>query len=582
MTLMNADTETYVVLTGSSNMTGFVRKVALVLFALAPAVASRLAADDDSKSDPLAAADKALAKMNVKPTDSPQAGRSHYRNNVAPSANLPTEWDVKTGKNVKWSAKLGSVTYATPVIANGKVYAGTNNHGAYLKRFSANVDLSVLLCFDEGTGKFLWQHSNEKAPYEPSQVKDVGICSSPYVEGNRLWYVTNRNEIVCLDTEGFLDGENDGPFKDEPNENKDEADVIWKFDMIAKLDALPHDQSFCSVTALGDTLFVCTSNGVDAKHKEVDHPDAASFVAMNKSTGAVLWTDKSPGANIMHGQWSAPACGVLGGVEQVIFSGGDGWLYSFDSRGEKGKSKLLWKFDCNPKTSKWALQRGTRNPIVATPVIDGGRVFVAVGDDPDLGEGIGHLWCIDPTKRGDVSPTQVFNKKSPKAVVPHKRLQACEPDKGDFERDNPNSAKVWLYDGGNPPKPEETMHRTLSSASIKDNLLFITDEIGIVHCLDATTGKAHWTHDMLTSSWSTPVIVGENVYVGNLDGGIVIFKLSAEKEVVGEMSLDIPIETTPAVANGRLFVATFNTLFVIEEGASTKPAGKGAGAAEGE
>ena len=74
-------------------------------------------------------------------------------------------------------------------------------------------------------------------------------------------------------------------------------------------------------TAIGDTLLVATSNGVDEAHKGVVHPDAASFVAMNKTTGAVLWTDKSPGKNIMHGQWSSPACGVLGGVEQAIFAG---------------------------------------------------------------------------------------------------------------------------------------------------------------------------------------------------------------------------------------------------------------------
>ncbi len=48
---------------------------------------------------------------------------------------------------------------------------------------------------------------------------------------------------------------------------------------------------------------------------------------------------------------------------------------------------------------------GTRNNIIATPVIYDGLVYVAVGQDPEHGEGIGHLWCIDPTKRGDVSPT---------------------------------------------------------------------------------------------------------------------------------------------------------------------------------
>jgi outer membrane protein assembly factor BamB len=547
------------------------------LVALALAAVSILRAADDTPSDPLAQAASALAKMNVKPGDSPQSGRSQYRNNVSPAKDIPTQWDVKSGQNVKWSAKLGSLTYCTPVIANGKVFVGTNNDAEYVKRYPRKVDLGVMLCFEEQTGRFLWQHSSEKLQNShANDVAQVGICSSPYVEGNRLWYVTNRDEIVCLDTEGFHDGENDGPFKEEPNENKDEADVVWKFDMIGQLGAFPHDQSFCSVTALGDVLFVSTSNGVDELHKGVVHPEAPSFVAMNKTTGKVLWTDASPGANIMHGQWSSPVCGVLGGVEQVIFAGGDGWLYSFDPQGAGGKSKLLWKFDCNLKKSKYTANRATRNPIIATPVIFNGHVYSALGNDPDLGEGNGHLWCIDPTQRGDVSPELVFNKKDPEKPIAYKRLQACEPDKGDFEQPNENSALVWRYDGENVKSTEQTMHLTLSSATMNDSLLFITDTIGLVHCLDADTGKAHWTHDMLAGTWSTPLIAGENVYIANQDGSMFVFKLSKEKELVSELSLEMPIDSTPVVANDVLFVATRNMLYAICEGASpTANAGAG-------
>src|SRR5258708_5328644 len=235
---------------------------------LALSAAALLPAADDSKYDPIAEAAKALAPMDVKPGDSPQMGLSHYRNNVSPAKNIPTEWDVKSGKNIKWSAKLGSQTYASPVVANGKVFIGTNNSAGYLKRYPSKTDLGVLLCFDEQTGKFLWQHSSEKLP--TGRVNDweyLGVCSSAYVEGNRVWYVTNRDEIVCLDTEGFLDNENDGPFKEEPNQNKDEADIVWKIDMMSKLGASPHNACSCSVTAIGDVLFVSTSNGVDEAHR---------------------------------------------------------------------------------------------------------------------------------------------------------------------------------------------------------------------------------------------------------------------------------------------------------------------------
>ena len=132
--------------------------------------------------------------------------------------------------------------------------------------------------------------------------------------------------------------------------NKDEADVIWVFDMMKELGVSQHNMCSCSLTGAGDVLFVCTSNGVDVEHNYIPAPDAPSFFAMDKNTEKVLWTDNSPGLNILHGQWSSPAYAVLGGVPQVIFGGGDGWLYSFDPEGDgKGNAKLLWKFDCNPK-----------------------------------------------------------------------------------------------------------------------------------------------------------------------------------------------------------------------------------------
>jgi outer membrane protein assembly factor BamB len=289
------------------------------------------------------------------------------RNNVSDATNLPTEWTIEidpaTGKfvpekseNIKWAAPLGSQTYGNTVAANGKVYVGSNNGNGYLKRYPATVDLGVLLCFDEKDGKFLWQDSSEKLP--TGRVHDwplMGICCSPLVEGDRVWYISSRGEVKCLDTEGFLDGENDGPFKDEKFTDKDEADIVWSFNMMKQLGISQHNMCSCSVTTAGDYLFVNTSNGVDEGHINLPSPSAPTFLVMNKNTGEVLWTDNSPGNNVLHGQWSSPAYAVMGDVPQVIFGGGDGWVYSFDARGDNGKPKLLWKFDANPKESKYVL-----------------------------------------------------------------------------------------------------------------------------------------------------------------------------------------------------------------------------------
>ena len=538
-----------------------------------------------------------LLAANATPTlNWPQWGGDAAHNNTPVGENIPTEWetgsfDYKTGewdptdaKNIKWVARLGSQSYGNAVISDGKIYVGTNNSGGWLDRYPSKVDLGCLLCFELETGNFLWQHSSEKLP--SGRVHDwplQGICCAPLVEGNRLWFVTSRGEVRCLDTEGFYDNENDGPHSGEEFTEKEEADVVWVYDMMKELGISQHNMCSCSVIAAGDILFVNTSNGVDVEHNYIPAPDAPSFFAMDKNTGKVLWTDGSPAKNILHGQWSSPTYGVLNGQPQVIFAGGDGWVYSFDPQGdEEGKAKLLWKFDANPKTSVWELGgRGTRNNIIATPVIYQEKVYVAVGQDPEHGEGVGHLWCIDPTKRGDVSAELAFNAEAPNQVIPHKRVQAVVAEAGDLVRPNSNSAAVWHYsefdqnDDGEIDF-EETMHRSCGTVAIRDDILYIADFSGLFHCLDAQTGAVHWTHDLLAAAWGSPLIVEDKVYIGDEDGEMAIFRHSADSKVAKQIVDDEPepyygtrdmgssVYSTPIIADNVLYISNRAHLFAIE------------------
>ena len=172
------------------------------------------------------------------------------------------------------------------------------------------------------------------------------------------------------------------------------------------------------------------------------------MVVLDQDTGEVLWTNKSPDLAILHGQWSSPTYSVLGGQPQVIFAGGDGWVYSFDPKGDGKKgAKELWRFDANPKEAKWILGgRGTRNNIIATPVVYDGMVYAAVGQDPEHGEGMGHLWCINPKLRGDVSPTIAIGKDGkPIPFKNRRRLQVVIKGMGESVRKNPNTAELWHY-----------------------------------------------------------------------------------------------------------------------------------------
>src|SRR6188474_3857134 len=329
--------------------------------------------------------------------DWPMWGGTADRNMVSNMKGLPVSWDVKSKKNVKWVAQLGSQTYGNVVVSGGMVFVGTNNEGVRDPKVTG--DKGVLMAFRESDGQFMWQMVHDKLA--AGRVNDwpyQGVASSPFVEGDRVYYVSNRAELMCLDTEGFRDKENDGPVTDEKLTGETNADIVWKFDMIEEVGSLPHNLANSSPVSYGDLVYVSTSNGQDESHVNIPSPKAPAIIAVNKKTGKLAWEDNSVFDKILHGQWSSAAVGKIGDVNQVVIGQGDGWVRGYDAL----TGKKLWEFDMNPKDSVWPK---TRNEVISTPVFYEGIVYIANGQDPEHGEGVGHLYAIDPTKRGDITTT---------------------------------------------------------------------------------------------------------------------------------------------------------------------------------
>ena len=558
---------------------------------------------EGSKSKPPAKFDatgeilRHVATRKVGLKDWPEWCGSPHRNNTPSGEDIPTKWDIKTGENVLWKVEHRRGNMTTPVIANGRVYVAGNNQSGAVPRHPKTQDLGCLRAHDTATGEFLWQATHPKlARGKDGAFRDwpmIGVCSPPTVEGERLWYVSNRGDVVCLDTEGFRDGENDGPIVDEVEHDLTDADFIWQVDLVKDFGIEPHLVSASAILCVGDRLFVITSNGVDASHMKIPNPNAPSFVCLDKHTGKVLWTDNSPGGNILAGCWSSPCAFEINGETQIVMPGGDGWLYSFTPVGDgQGQAKLLWKFDANPKESKFTLATGRseRNSILATPVFYDGLVYVGVGANPEHGEGSGRLWCLDPNKRGDVSSELAVDAKD--QPLPPRRVQAVVKENGERAVLNPNSAVVWCYTEGVRGKVgqlavEQTMHRTLGNVAIKNDLLFISDFAGVLHCLDAkptAPGKTvvHWTHDLFAAAWGTPLIVEDKVYIGDEDGDVAIFALSKTKQLIAELNCDHSIQTTPVVANDTLFINTVNQLIALKQGVMNGKLSKDVGTPLGE
>src|SRR5262249_43165361 len=225
--------------------------------------------------------------------------------------NMPTDWDVSNDKNILWSEFLGSKAYGGPIFSGGKIFIGTNNNRPRDK--DVKGDKGIIMCLRESDGKFQWQIVHDKlAGGRVNDWPEEGICSGPVVEGDRFYYVSNRSEVICA---SMQDGK--------PH---------WKLDMMKDLGTFTHNLSTCSPLIVGDVLYLITSNGVDEDHLRVPSPNAPSFLALNKKDGKVLWSSNLPGKNILHGQWSNPVYAEVNGQPQIIFPGGDGYIYSFDPR----------------------------------------------------------------------------------------------------------------------------------------------------------------------------------------------------------------------------------------------------------
>jgi len=465
-----------------------------------------------------AAVVRAESPRPVKKGDWPMWGGGPDRNMVSDEKGIPEKWDVKTGMNIKWKAPLGSQSYGNPVVAGGKVYVGTNNDGEF--RSHSKGDKGIILCFDEKTGKLLWQATHDKLP--TGMVNDwpeQGICSTACVDGDRVYYVSNRAEVVCADTEGFMDNENDGPFKEEKWKESQDADFVWLYDMIDELAVFPHNLATSSPLVVGDLVYVVTSNGVDEGHLNMPSPDAPAFIALDKKTGKLVWDKNYPKRKTLHGQWSSPSYGVIAGRPQVIFPGGDGWVYSLNPK----DGEILWKFDMNPKDSVWSLGgRGTKNNIIATPVIYDNKVYIAVGQDPEHGEGVGHLYAIDATKSGDIT----------------------------------ESGKVWHVGG-------DDFHRTISSVAADDGLVYASDLSGYLYCFDAKTGQKYWRYDTQAAIWGSPYAVDGKVMIGDEDGKVVVLQQGKTMKEIAVNDMGSSVYSTPVAANGTLFIANRRMLYAI-------------------
>jgi outer membrane protein assembly factor BamB len=443
--------------------------------------------------------------------------------------NIPATWDTteRLHHNIKWAARLGDFCSSGMLVANGRIFVGTNNTHPRDPRIKD--DKAILMCFREEDGEFLWQ-----AVHEPTCEKAAGLWqrkglrAPPIHEAGRLYYLAPSGEVVCASAE--------------------DGTPVWRFNFVKELGVHPRfgdcpgEVGGTTPLIVGDFLYVNTGNGRNDEGK-LPAPDAPSFVALNKKTGRVIWQSNAPGADVLQGQWSSPVFAEARGRPQVIFGGGDGWLYAFEPK----TGELIWKFDGNPRNTVFKPNGGgTRNHFVASPMISNDRLYAGTGLDPCSGSGVAHLWCLDLRKTGDLSPERLVDG---------------------ITAPNPNAGVVWSLGGPIAPPAAKgrdiAFGRTISTCIVHEGLVYAAEMDGYLHCLDAANGHRYWTHDLRAQVFASPYWVDGKVYLGTEDGDMYVFAHGKEKRLLGTVEMDNPIRAAPTAANGVLYVLTRTHLYAI-------------------
>jgi outer membrane protein assembly factor BamB len=486
----------------------------------------------------------AVSAAAVLAGDQPQWGQAWTRNMVSDETGLVEDFDLQTGRNVKWVVTLGSETWGTPTVSQGRVFLGTNNDPPRDPRHKG--DRSLLLCLDEKDGSLQWQLVVPKlGPDIYLDWPKAGVVSPATVEGNRVYVVTNRGEAVCLDIEGQRNG-NDGPYVDEgrhmvpdPNEPLEvtaiDADIIWLYDIPNQAGTWPHDGAHASILIDGDFLYVNTSNGVDNTHAKIRRPEGPSLIVLDKKTGRLLARDNEGiGPRIFHSTWSSPAMGVVNGRKQIFFCGGDGVVYAFEpltAAPPEGKVEMLqrvWRFDPDPTGPKENVSQYLRNREVSPsnvksmPVLHDNRLYITVGGDIWWGKDQAWLKCLDATKTGDVT----------------------------------GSASIWSYD---------LKDHCCSTPAVHEGLVYVADCGRLIHCVDAGTGKVCWTQETKGDIWASTLIADGKLYVGTNRRDFWILAAGREKKVLSTVQMDSAVSSTVAAANGVVYVTTMRKLYALKK-----------------
>jgi len=221
---------------------------------------------------------------------------------------------------------------------------------------------------------------------------------------------------------------------------------------------------------------------------------------------------------------------------------GKSFAYSIDPK----TGDILWKTPREVSgswTTPIVVNTGKRDELIAS-----GNPWVVAYDPTDGRE----LWR-SKVLSGDVAPVPAYSDGVVFTVTEYSQLAATRTGgSGDVTENN----VLWTWDEYLPD---------VASPVTDGRRLLVPTGYGTVTCLEIGTGKEIWTHDFDEGFWSSPILVGDTVYMTDKMGDTLIFRLSDTYEEMGRGSVGEQVFTTPAFVDSKIFIRGQKSLFCIGE-----------------
>jgi outer membrane protein assembly factor BamB len=246
---------------------------------------------------------------------------------------------------------------------------------------------------------------------------------------------------------------------------------------------------------------------------------ANRFVAMDKKSGQIVWWS-DPAGQVKDTYYSVPVVATINNQRLLISGGADGAVFAMKVR----TGEPVWHYTF-----------GT-GAINCSPVVDGNFIYIGHGEESPDNNIQGRVICLDGSH---------------------------------VEKGKP--ALVWQVD---------ELKARYTSPAIHEGRLYITDDIGMLYCLNAANGKQHWKYKYGRNSRGSPVLADGKIYIAEVNSNFHILqpgdkkctKLHSQYFPARGGNSDVEVNGSAAVANGRVYFGTSDEIYCIglKNGTSVK------------